>query len=165
RVGLGRLGDGLGEGADLPRVGDRNRQAGPGEGRSYNALQAAGGLEHDEVGLQNLETRHEVVEPGTSTRHGKIFTTWTHGNIEAVLRYVDTNGDLLHGDPSLLGAPPARSLRDYGIEGVLADALDAQAVDAALRKVRPAAVIDELTSLPRHYTRTQCAPHWSATGA
>src|SRR5262245_54042034 len=45
-----------------------------------------------------------------------------------------------------------RTLRDYGVEGVLADALDAQAVDAALRKVRPAAVIDELTSLPRHYT-------------
>src|SRR5262249_16785440 len=62
---------------------------------------ATGGLEHDEVGLQNLETRHEVVEPGTSARHGKIFTTWTHGNIEAVLRYIDTNGDLLHGDPSL----------------------------------------------------------------
>src|SRR5262245_64111674 len=77
------------------------RQAGPREGRSYNGLQAAGGLEHDEVGLQNLETRNEVVEPGTSARGGKIFTTWTHGNIEAVLGYVDTNGDLLHGDPSL----------------------------------------------------------------
>src|SRR5262249_15632538 len=42
---------------------------------------------------------------------GKIFTTWTHGNIEAVLRYIDTNGDLLHGDPSLSkrarGAAPA----------------------------------------------------------
>src|SRR5262245_15643325 len=45
-----------------------------------------------------------------------------------------------------------RALRDFGIEGVLADALDAQAVEAALRKVRPAAVIDELTSLPQHYT-------------
>jgi len=45
-----------------------------------------------------------------------------------------------------------RTLRDYGVEGVLADALNAQAVDAALRKVRPGAVIDELTSLPRHYT-------------
>jgi hypothetical protein len=45
-----------------------------------------------------------------------------------------------------------RTLRDYGVEGVLADALDAQAVGAALRKVSPAAVIDELTSLPRHYT-------------
>ncbi len=33
---------------------------------------------------------------------------------------------------------------------VLADAHDAQAVDAALRQVRPAAVIDELTSLPRN---------------
>jgi len=24
-------------------------------------------------------------------------TTWTHGNIEAVLRYVDTAGGLVHG--------------------------------------------------------------------
>src|SRR5262245_9918258 len=52
-----------------------------------------------------------TAEPGTSTRHGKIFTTWTHGNIEAVLRSIDTNGDLLHGDPSLSkrarGAAPA----------------------------------------------------------
>src|SRR5215471_21264242 len=111
RVGLGALADGFGEGADLRRVGDRNRQAGPGEGRNYDRLEAAGGLEDDEVGLHNLETRHEVVEPGTSARDSETLTTRTHGNIEAVLRYVDTNGDLLHGDPSLSkrarGAAPA----------------------------------------------------------
>jgi len=52
----------------------------------------------------------------------------------------------------MTGSEHGPRARDYGIEGVVADALDAQAVDAALRKVRPAAVIDELTSLPRHYT-------------
>ncbi len=45
-----------------------------------------------------------------------------------------------------------RTLREYGADGVVADALDAQAVDAALRNIKPDAVIDELTSLPRRYT-------------
>src|SRR5262249_20500643 len=117
RVGLGRLGDGLGEGADLPRVGDRNRQAGPGEGRSYNGLQATGGLEHDEVGLQNLETRHEVVEPGTSARHGKIFTTWTHGNIEAVLRYIVPTVILSMATRPCLSELAVRPARLFGFDG------------------------------------------------
>src|SRR5262245_45523723 len=37
-------------------------------------------------------------------------------------------------------------------EPVIADALDAAAVKAAVGRIRPDAVINELTSLPRHYT-------------
>ena len=44
------------------------------------------------------------------------------------------------------------ALRDIGAEPVIADARDAAAVKAAVERVRPAAVINELTSLPRHYT-------------
>ncbi len=44
------------------------------------------------------------------------------------------------------------TLKKNGADGVVADALDAQAVDAAVKKVRPGAVIDELTSLPKRYT-------------
>jgi nucleoside-diphosphate-sugar epimerase len=44
-------------------------------------------------------------------------------------------------------------IRDgHGADGVVADALDAKAVETVLTKVRPAAVIEELTSLPQHYT-------------
>jgi 2-alkyl-3-oxoalkanoate reductase len=43
-------------------------------------------------------------------------------------------------------------LRENGADGVVADALDAHAVRAAIEKVRPDAVIEELTSLPKHYT-------------
>jgi nucleoside-diphosphate-sugar epimerase len=46
----------------------------------------------------------------------------------------------------------ARNLRAKGAEGVLADALDPPAIHAALRKARPDAVIEELTSLPKRYT-------------
>src|SRR5262245_6841219 len=46
-------------------------------------------------------------------------------------------------------APP---LKEIGAEPVIADALDAAAVKAALERIRPHAVMNELTSLPRHYT-------------
>ena len=43
-------------------------------------------------------------------------------------------------------------LRERGAEGVLLNALDAGAVSAAMARIRPDAIIDELTSLPRRYT-------------
>jgi 2-alkyl-3-oxoalkanoate reductase len=44
------------------------------------------------------------------------------------------------------------TLRELGAQGVVANVLDAQAVRAAVENARPDAVIDELTSLPKHYT-------------
>src|ERR1700758_247651 len=46
----------------------------------------------------------------------------------------------------------ADALREIGPEAVIADVLDAAAVKAAVGRIRPDAVINELTSLPRHYT-------------
>jgi len=46
------------------------------------------------------------------------------------------------------------SLSDSGAEPVIADALDAPSVSAAVAKVRPDVIINELTSLPKHYTPT-----------
>src|SRR5262250_1285935 len=46
----------------------------------------------------------------------------------------------------------APALKETGAEPVIADALDAAAVKAAVGRIRPDAVINELTSLPRHYT-------------
>jgi nucleoside-diphosphate-sugar epimerase len=43
-------------------------------------------------------------------------------------------------------------LRENSVEAVTVDALDAAAVKAAVGRIRPDAVINELTSLPRHYT-------------
>jgi 2-alkyl-3-oxoalkanoate reductase len=45
-----------------------------------------------------------------------------------------------------------RTLQQNGAEGVVVNALDSEAVNATLRKVRPRMVIEELTSLPREYT-------------
>jgi 2-alkyl-3-oxoalkanoate reductase len=49
----------------------------------------------------------------------------------------------------------APALKEIGAEAVVADALDATAVKAAVGRTRPHAVINELTSLPRHYTPTE----------
>src|SRR5262249_16040868 len=49
-------------------------------------------------------------------------------------------------------ADSAAGLKEMGGEPVMADALDAAAVKGAVGRIRPDAVINELTSLPRHYT-------------
>src|SRR5215469_1559983 len=46
----------------------------------------------------------------------------------------------------------ARSLRERGAEGEIANVLDESAVLNVVKKIRPDAVIEELTSLPRRYT-------------
>jgi len=48
-----------------------------------------------------------------------------------------------------------QTLRDKGAEAFVADALDRNAIEAVIRKVRPEAVIDELTSLPKKYTHEE----------
>jgi nucleoside-diphosphate-sugar epimerase len=47
------------------------------------------------------------------------------------------------------------ALKEIGAEAVYADALDASAVRAAVGRIRPDTVINELTSLPRHYTHAE----------
>ena len=49
----------------------------------------------------------------------------------------------------------ARVVAALGAEALIADALDANAVKAAILQARPEAVINELTSLPRHYTSAE----------
>jgi nucleoside-diphosphate-sugar epimerase len=46
----------------------------------------------------------------------------------------------------------AQALHDSGAEAFVANALDRNAIETVLRKVRPEVVIDELTSLPKQYT-------------
>ena len=49
----------------------------------------------------------------------------------------------------------SRLVTELGAEPVTADALDAASVKAAIARVRPEAVINELTSLPRRYTAAE----------
>jgi nucleoside-diphosphate-sugar epimerase len=49
----------------------------------------------------------------------------------------------------------SRVVAELGAEPVTADALDAASVKAAVARVRPDAIINELTSLPQHYTAAE----------
>src|ERR1700726_4766330 len=49
-------------------------------------------------------------------------------------------------------AESTRMLAEMGAEALIGDALDAVAVRAASERIRPDAVLNELTSMPRHYT-------------
>src|ERR1700693_2871618 len=49
-------------------------------------------------------------------------------------------------------AESARMLTEMGAESVIGEVIDAAAVRSAIARVRPDGVINELTSLPRHYT-------------
>jgi len=58
-----------------------------------------------------------------------------------------------HAVFGLVRSPDAQSiLVEMGAEAVTADALDAASVKAVIRRIRPDAVINQLSSLPRHYT-------------
>src|SRR5499427_7063125 len=46
----------------------------------------------------------------------------------------------------------APALKDIGAQAVVADALRGTDVKTVVRRIRPDAVINQLTSLPRHYT-------------
>jgi 2-alkyl-3-oxoalkanoate reductase len=63
---------------------------------------------------------------------------------------------LIHAGHNVVGMTSSehgrQTLKENGADAVIANALDASAVKAALDKVRPEVVIDELTSLPKHYT-------------
>jgi nucleoside-diphosphate-sugar epimerase len=58
---------------------------------------------------------------------------------------------------ALARSPSTAHLKEIGAEPVVADALDAAAVRAAVVRIRPEAVINELTSLPRRYTPVDMA--------
>src|SRR5262245_32061891 len=47
----------------------------------------------------------------------------------------------------------AHALLDQGIEPAIADVFDAEAIEAAVNRAQPEVVIEQLTALPRTYTR------------
>ena len=71
-IRLGEPADGLGEGSDLRRVDDRERQAGGGQRCRDGGLEPARRFQHDQFGPDRAQARHELLEAGpvTADREG-----------------------------------------------------------------------------------------------
>jgi 2-alkyl-3-oxoalkanoate reductase len=67
-----------------------------------------------------------------------------------LIRCLKENGHTVFG--LARSAQSARTLVETGAEPIAADALDAASVATAILRVRPQVIINELTSLPGHYT-------------
>src|SRR5262249_45404093 len=99
----------------------------------------------------------------------KIFIAGATGAIghPLISRLVAAGYDVIGMTSSERGL---QTLREAGVEAVVANALDAQAVQVAMNKARPDAVIEELTSPPKtlHARRNACCcrsrPHGETRG-
>lgn len=84
-------------------------------------------------------------------RSVKVLLAGATGAIGApLIEYLRAKGDVVFGMTHSPGA--ADALRDKGAEAVVVDALDCAAVEQAVKRVRPDAIVNELTALPKHYT-------------
>src|SRR5262249_13358158 len=82
----------------------------------------------------------------------KIFVAGGTGAIgRPLIAALRANG---HALVALTRSPEkAQALVEQGIEPALADVFDTDAVNAVVRRAQPEVVIEQLTALPRHYTR------------
>jgi nucleoside-diphosphate-sugar epimerase len=81
----------------------------------------------------------------------KVFVAGANGAIgkPLVKALIAARHDVIGMSTSAAGAD---ALRNHGAEGVVLNVLDAKAVAEEVARIRPDAIIDELTSLPKRYT-------------
>ncbi len=84
-------------------------------------------------------------------RSMKVLLAGATGAIGApLIEHLRAKGDVVFG---ITHSPSAQdALRDRGAEAIVVDALDRAAVEQAVKRVRPDAIVNELTALPKHYT-------------
>jgi 2-alkyl-3-oxoalkanoate reductase len=81
----------------------------------------------------------------------KVLVAGASGAIgRPLIRCLKEGGHAVFG--LVRSADSASALDGMGAEPVIGDALDAASVKAAIQRVRPDAIVNELTSLPKHYT-------------
>ncbi len=81
----------------------------------------------------------------------KVLVAGATGAIgRPLIDYLKQNGHAVFG--LVRSSDSESALSKMGAEAVTGDALDAASVKAAIQRIRPEAIINELTSLPRHYT-------------
>ena len=102
RIGLGALADRLGEGADLGRIDDDDRQPCGRQGRPprpSRSLRWPPGRRC--AGASGLSRCTSSSRPPALRSTDEHLSTGTHGDVQTIFGDVDTNDDAVHGDPSL----------------------------------------------------------------
>ena len=84
-VGLGEASDGSGEVADLAGVDDGKRQAGAGQCRSDGALEAAGGLQHDQGWHDRDQARDKLFQAFAVARNGEGLSRRAQTHVKTIL--------------------------------------------------------------------------------
>ena len=104
-VGLGELAQCAGKVADLARVDHGERQAAAGQRGGDGRLETAGGLDHDQPGVERDEAFNELLEAFAVARDGKGLARRAQMHVKAILGHIDTDA-VCHAarfvhDPSL----------------------------------------------------------------
>jgi hypothetical protein len=90
-IGRGEAADGAGEGADLGRIDDRERQAGGGDRGRAGDLEAAGRLEHDQLGAGRDQARHQLLETLAVARDRQGLGGRAQMHVELILGAIDAD--------------------------------------------------------------------------
>ena len=113
RIRLGQLARGSRKIPGLPRIDDDHGQARRSQGARHRALQAAGGFQHDQGGVEGLEPVHERRDPAGIVGDGPALPGGAQGNIELGFGHINTHKALARHSYALLSARPCR----YGLNG------------------------------------------------
>src|SRR4029077_20612104 len=101
RIGFGTPSQRLGKGADLRRIDNGDRKPRAPNRCSSNGLEPTRGLQHHNRGRKLLRPGNQLLQSRAVAFHHKRLAVRINSNVQTVLRYVDTNCDDIHGDPSL----------------------------------------------------------------
>lgn len=105
----------LGRGTTLRRIDQRSRQPDRSKARDRHALVGTPGLERDGAWRQRFQPGRQVVDAGQVARDGTCLTARQDRHIQAILRDIDTDKDIvgsgLHRDLPLRdrASPAARA--------------------------------------------------------
>ena len=111
RIRFGQLARGAGKIADLARVHDDHGQARRGQGAGHRTLQAAGGFQHNEGGVEGLHPVHERRHPAGIVRDGPALPGGAQGNVQLGFGHINTDKAWHVTHTELLSARPCR----YGL--------------------------------------------------
>jgi hypothetical protein len=91
RIGLGQLPGGARKIARLPRVDDDDGEAGRRQRRRGGPLQATGGFQHNQGGVEGLQPFHERHDSIGIVRNGPPLPGGAYGNVQLGFGHINTH--------------------------------------------------------------------------